>query len=140
MLIIIQVRNIANLNNTVNVQLLRQVLEKCPFIQSLEVRQTAFRYGMRNFCPARVKFKKLRIKSETNLEVIEYQLQELTDLRDLRLQGVKLYDDRSLIHMCLNNEKTLTVLKLDVWKLPIDGESNFTQLLDYYMNLVYQGI
>lgn len=115
-------RNIANLNITVNVQLLRYVLDKCPSIQSLEIRQTSFKHGMRNFCPAHAKFKKLRIKSENNLEVADRRLEELTDLRDLRLQGVKLYDDRCLIHVCLNNEQTLTVLKLDIWKLPIDGE------------------
>lgn len=85
---------------------------------------------MRNFCPTPAKFKKLRIKSENNLEVVDRRLEELTDLRDLRLQGVKLYDDRSLIHMCLNNEQTLTVLKLDVWKLPIDGECSKCTLND----------
>ncbi|XKL62830.1 hypothetical protein PGB90_002663 [Kerria lacca] len=118
--LLLHVRNIANLNNKVNVNFLRKVLNECSKITSLEVRQTTFKYGMRNFYPTNTRLEKLRIKSDNNLEIFERRLEDMINLRDLRLQGVKLYDDRILIRICMNNKYTLTVLKLDVWKLPID--------------------
>lgn len=78
---------------------------------------------MRNFYPTNTRLEKLRIKSDNNLEIFERRLEDMINLRDLRLQGVKLYDDRILIRICMNNKYTLTVLKLDVWKLPIDGKN-----------------
>lgn len=111
-----QVRNILNLNNEVNIKLIWKVLVKCPKVTSLEIRRTAFKYGIRNFCPSSANLRKLRIKSDNNMEVIEHRLEQMIGLRDLRLQGIKLYDDRALMRICSNNEHTLTVLKLDIWK------------------------
>lgn len=118
----VQVRNLSDLNNAVNIKLLEQVLKTCSAIDTFEVRQTIFRNGLRNFCPESLRLRKLRVKSSKYLEIVDHRLEELSGLHDLQLQGVKLYNDRALINVFLNNEETLTVLKLDVWKHPFNGE------------------
>ncbi len=100
------------------------MLENCPKVSSVEIRHTTFRNRISNFCSPHSKLEKLRVKSENNLEIVERRLEEMTNLRDVRLQGVKLYDDRALIRLCTNNEESLTVLKLDIWKLSIDGKTH----------------
>lgn len=119
-----QVRNITNLSNAVNVKLLGRVLRSCSAINTLQIQNTIFLNGLHNFCPQNSKLHTIRVKSNKYLEITDRKLEIITGLQDLQLQGVKLYNDRGLIRVFLNNEQTLTVLKLDIWKNPFDGEYN----------------